>query len=60
MLLQVLVGLDGSVKEVKVMRGIDEPDQAAVEAVKEWKFRPAHSEGEPIECWVAAPIWFHL
>jgi TonB family protein len=59
-LLQVLVGLDGSVKEVKVMRGIEGLDQAAIEAVKKWRFQPAHSKGEPIECWVAAPIWFHL
>ena len=59
-LLQVLVGLDGSVKDIKVLRGIDELNQAAIEAVKKWKFRPATSKGQAIACWVAAPIWFHL
>jgi TonB family protein len=58
--LQALVGLDGSAKEVKVTRGIGELDQAAIEAVKKWKFRPAYSRGQPIECWVLVPVWFHF
>lgn len=58
--LQALVGVDGSVKEVKVLRGIDELNQAAIDAVKEWKFQPARSKGQPVECWVAAPVWFHF
>ncbi len=59
-ILKALVGLDGSVRKVKVARGIDELDQAAIEAVKKWKFRPAYLRGQPIEMWVAVPVWFHL
>jgi periplasmic protein TonB len=35
-------------------------DQAAVEAVKGWRFMPARQGSEPVEAWVLVPIVFKL
>src|SRR4051812_7620746 len=46
-----VVGKDGSVVEAQVKRANDIAfGEAAVAAVKKWKFRPATRNGDPIEC----------
>ena len=42
--LQVLIAPDGSVKDVKVLGGSPVLVQAAVDAVKKWKYEPAPAE----------------
>jgi len=42
--LLVVVALDGSVKDVKVLGGNAVLAQAAVDAVKKWKYEPAPAE----------------
>lgn len=42
--LQVVIASDGSVKETKVIGGHPILVNAAVDAVKKWKFEPARSE----------------
>jgi protein TonB len=50
--LEVAVRKDGTVGEAKPLR-VDEKgygfESAAIEALKQWKFRPASKEGEPVE-----------
>ena len=58
--LHVLVGKDGRVKNVKVMKGVTGLDAAAVEAVKKWVFKPALSNNKPIAVWVEVPMDFHF
>lgn len=58
--LHVLVGKDGRVKNVKVMRSVTMLDQAAVDAVKKWVFKPALSNNKPVAVWVAVPVRFTL
>ena len=61
---EVAVMKDGSVGAVNVvkslMAGPGGLDEAAKEAVKQWKFQPAQSGGKPVACWVTFPISFSL
>ncbi len=61
-LLNVLVGTDGRVREVKVLEadGGKLLSPAAVEAVRKWTFSPATRGGRPVECWHKVPIRFAL
>ena len=58
--LHVLVGKDGRVKNVKVIRGVTGLNDAAVEAVKKWVFKPALSNNKPVAVWVEVPVDFHF
>jgi protein TonB len=58
--LHVLVGKDGRVKNVKVMRSVTMLDGAAVDAVKRWVFKPALSNNKPVAVWVEVPVDFHF
>lgn len=58
--LHVLVGKDGRVKNVKVIKGVTGLDAAAVDAVKKWVFKPALSNNKPIAVWVEVPLDFHF
>lgn len=59
-LLHVLVGTDGRVKRVVVIRGVRGLDEDASKMVKGWMFRPALSNGNPVEVWVEVPVAFRL
>lgn len=59
-ILHVLVGKDGRVKNVKVIRGVTGLNDAAVEAIKRWVFKPALSNNKPVAVWVEVPINFHF
>jgi protein TonB len=59
-LVQALVGKDGWVKDTRVVAPIAELNDAAVECVKRWHFKPAMSKGQPVAVWVAIPIKFSL
>ena len=59
-LLIVDVAEDGSVSAAKVDRsaGDDSLDAAALDAVKQWKFKPALKDGKPVVSQVRVPIMF--
>lgn len=60
-MVQALVGKDGNVRDVLVVRSIPELDGAAKECVRQWKFKPAKDDhGQPVTVWVAVPIKFSL
>jgi len=61
-LLEVLVAVEGSPKEIKVREssGYKVLDQAAVEAVQKWQFVPAKRGEVFLEEWVLIPIRFNL
>ena len=58
--LQALVGKDGKVKDVKVMKGQEMLNASAVKAVRQWIFKPALSNNKPVAVWVAVPVRFSL
>jgi len=58
--LHVLVGKDGRVKNVKVIKGVTGLNDAAVDAIKKWVFKPALSNNKPVAVWVEVPMNFHF
>jgi periplasmic protein TonB len=60
--LRVYVTPDGLCGELNLLKGSghEELDQAALEAVKAWKFVPGKLGDTPVASWVTVPIEFHL
>ncbi|NOT33493.1 MAG: energy transducer TonB [Candidatus Eisenbacteria bacterium] len=59
-MVQALVFRDGSVAETRVVRSIPMLDDAAVDCVRQWRFTPGMTNGEPVAVWVTIPIKFSL
>jgi periplasmic protein TonB len=59
-MVQALVGKDGKVKDVKVVKSIPMLDEAALASVRQWVFKPALSNNKPVAVWVAVPVKFTL
>jgi protein TonB len=59
-LLNVHVLANGSAREVTVIAssGHDSLDAAAMQAVADWHFVPAHRAGQAIDAWVKVPLIF--
>jgi TonB family protein len=59
--LEAIVGMDGNVYDVKILRplglGLDEK---TIEAVKKWKFRPGFKNGKPVAIRVTFEVNFRL
>lgn len=51
---------DGTVSDTRITGSIPELDAAAAQAVRQWRFKPAQSKGQPVAVWVAVPIKFSL
>jgi protein TonB len=53
---------NGRVGSVQVDRSAGHPDldQAAVEAIRQWRFEPARRGSEPVTVWVTLPVRFEL
>ena len=58
--LHVLVGKDGRVKNMKVRQSVTGLDDAAKQAVQKWVFKPALSNNKPVAVWVEVPVVFKL
>jgi protein TonB len=60
--LEVLVSTEGLARTVRLHKSSGFPalDEAAIEAVRRWRFVPARRGGEVIEDWVLVPVAFHL
>jgi protein TonB len=59
-LVRALVGKDGSVKDAFVTKEVPMLNEAAVDAVKRAKFKPALQQRRPVAVWVQVPINFKL
>ncbi len=61
-ILLVRVGRDGEVRDVAVSKGSGSAllDEAALEAVRRWRFHPASLGSLPVESFVEVPIRFRL
>lgn len=60
--LSVYVLQDGSVGEVKLKRssGHQRLDQAALDAVRLWRYQPARRGSEAVATWFIQPVTFSL
>ena len=62
-LLETIVLADGSVGDVKVVRSLDTQyglDQAAIDAMKQWRFKPGTKDGSPVSVAVSVEMTFTL
>jgi periplasmic protein TonB len=61
-LLRVHVTADGRIGEVQVQRSAGHPalDEAAVAAVRKWRFEPARNGATAVAVWVVIPFEFEL
>lgn len=59
-LLRVLVGKDGHVRDVHVDQSMPMFDDAATEAAWHWVFKPALSGNQPVAVWISRRLKFSL
>lgn len=57
-LLHVLVGADGRVRQIVVKEGVNGLSEAARDGVLLWVFRPARVNGVAVSTWVSIPVVF--
>jgi protein TonB len=48
-ILHILIGVDGNVKETKYVSGPDILVKPATDAVRQWKYKPTTQNGQPVE-----------
>jgi TonB family protein len=58
--LQASIGRDGTVQDVKLVRGYFVLAKAAIAAVKQWRFRPYNVNGRALETQTVITINFHF
>jgi protein TonB len=58
--LRLVVGTDGAVKEVTVVSGHPLLIQAAIDAVRQWLYRPTVVNGVPVEVLTEVAVNFTL
>jgi len=59
-ILDIVIGQDGTVVEVAVERSVPLLDQAAIEAVRQWRFEITQINGESIEVAMIVTVNFRL
>ena len=62
-LLECIVGIDGHVSDVTVIRSLDSEfglDAKAVEAARQWRFQPGTRNGEVVPVWITIELAFTL
>ena len=59
-LLQAIIGKDGSITSVKALGGDSILARAATDAVKQWKYKPYYLNGEPVEIQTQIAVNFKL
>jgi protein TonB len=59
-ILESVIGTDGSVQEAKVLRSVPQLDKAALDAVMQWRYTPTLLNGEPVELIMTVTVTFTL
>jgi len=59
-IIEAIIGKDGSVKEAKVLRPAPMLDQAALDAVRQWRYTPTLLNGQPVEVVMTVTVTFTL
>jgi TonB family protein len=58
--LEILVDETGDVIKTRIIKSIPELDAAAIQAVRQWKFKPALMGGHPVATVASAPVVFRI
>ncbi len=61
-IVQARIGKDGTVKDTKILKGIPKTglDEAAMDAIKATKWKPAYQRDKPVTVWISVPVVFRL
>jgi TonB family protein len=59
-LLHVIIARDGSIQTVEFVSGPDEMKKSAIDAVKQWRYRPTTLNGQPIEVDTTVQVVYSL
>jgi TonB family protein len=59
-ILELRIGVDGSIADARVVRSVPLLDDAALAAARQWQFRPTLLNGAPVEVMMLATINFSL
>jgi protein TonB len=59
-ILEAIVGEDGHVRSVKVLRGHPILGKAATDAVAQWQYEPLRLDGTPAAFELTVSLWFHF
>lgn len=60
-ILEAIITKDGSVSDVRILRGINPLlDNAAMRAVQQWKYKPATFNGRPVPVYLTVTVTFTL
>jgi len=59
-ILEAVIGEDGGVRDVRVLRSVQLLDEAAMDAVRQWRFTPTLLNGEPVPVVMTITVAFKL
>jgi protein TonB len=59
-ILEVRIGVDGGIEDARVLKSIPQLDQAALDAVRQWKFLPTLMNGQPTAVIMTVTINFDM
>lgn len=59
-IIQATIGIDGTVVGAEVLRSVPLLDQAALEAVRQWRYTPTRLNGEPVAIVMTVTVHFRL
>lgn len=59
-LVKAVIGKDGVIKELEIVNGSPLLTQAALDAVKQWRYRPYLLNGEPVEVETNITVTFQI
>jgi protein TonB len=58
--IEAIIGVDGKVREARIVSSIPELDQAALDAVRQWEFTPSRLNGVAVAVIVTVLVRFSL
>ena len=59
-IMEVIIGKDGTVVDARVLRSVPLLDQAALDAVRQWEFTPTYLNNVPVEVVMTVTVNFTL
>jgi len=59
-IIEAIIGIDGSVEEARILRPVPLLDQAALEAVTQWRYTPTLLNGQPVRVVMTVTVSFNL
>jgi len=58
--MEAMISRDGSIESLRVIRGHALLNQAALDAVQQWRYRPTMLNGDPVEVITTVTVTFRL